>query len=283
MIPPDWPNRDLVRRLRVPPHDWSVLVAGTGPTLLLLHGAGASGHSFAPLIPHLPGFRLIVPDLPGQGFTRAGARRFGLDSMASDLARLVLDQDWQPQAAIGHSAGGALALRLAELLPLRAVVGINAALGSFEGAAGVVFPLMARTLAALPFVPDAVARLWGTPATVRRLLDSTGSRIGDEGLSHYLTLVRSRAHVDGTLGMMAQWDLTPLLSRLPDIGTAALFLTGAGDRTVPPRVSEAAARRLPAGRHLSLPELGHLIHEEAPAEVAAAILPWLEDRLQREP
>ena len=45
--------------------------------------------------------------------------RLGLDAMAEDLAALLADQGWQPQAIIGHSAGAALALRLAETLPVR--------------------------------------------------------------------------------------------------------------------------------------------------------------------
>ena len=62
--------------------------------------------------------------------------------MAEDMAALLAAQDWAPQAIIGHSAGAALALRLAEILPQtpRAIVGLNAALGNFDGLAGVLFP-----------------------------------------------------------------------------------------------------------------------------------------------
>ncbi|OZA02771.1 MAG: magnesium chelatase, partial [Rhodobacterales bacterium 17-64-5] len=73
-LPPDWPYRADAAQVRARPHDWCVIDHGSGPKLLLLHGAGASGHSFRHLIPALPGYRVIVPDLPGQGFTRAGSR-----------------------------------------------------------------------------------------------------------------------------------------------------------------------------------------------------------------
>ena len=68
--------------------------------------------------------------------------------MAEDLARLIRQEAWAPMAYIGHSAGAAIALRLAELAPPRAVIGLNAALGQFEGVAGWLFPVMAKLLAA---------------------------------------------------------------------------------------------------------------------------------------
>ncbi len=159
--PKDWPFRNHARRIRAR-HDWWVVEQGTGPDVLLLHGAGASGHSFRSLVPALAGYRCLVPDLPGQGFTRPGSRgRFGIQPMAEDLAGLCAAAGWQPRYVIGHSAGVPLGLQLSTLIPLNAVIGINAALGQFDGAAGFLFPLLARALAATPFVPSVVSRLWG--------------------------------------------------------------------------------------------------------------------------
>ncbi|MCB6176817.1 alpha/beta fold hydrolase [Rhodobacter sp. Har01] len=279
-LPRDWPYRDRIRRIACAPNDWAVLDIGEGPDLLLLHGAGGSAHSYRALIPLLAGYRVLAVDHPGQGCTRAGNRaRLGIDAEAEDLARLIAQAGWRPQAVIGHSAGAALALRLSEIVPLRAVVGLNAALGTFEGAAGVLFPVFARVLAATPFVPDIVTRLWGNPATVERLISSTGSRLDAEGLGQYLRLVRDRAHVDGTLGMMAAWKLEPLLSRLSQIAVPTLLIATTGDRTVPARISRACAGRMPAAQYVELLRLGHLAHEEAAPEMATVLLPWLKARL----
>lgn len=275
-LPPDWPFRADATQVRARPHDWCVIDHGVGPTLLLLHGAGASGHSFRHLIPALVGWRCIVPDLPGQGFTRAGSRsRFGIEPMAEDLAALLAQQGWQPEVVIGHSAGAALALQLSTLIPLRAVVGINAALGQFDGAAGFLFPLLARALSATPFVPSVVSRLWGTEAKVRSLLQGTGSDLEDAGVAQYLTLVRKAAHVDGTLGMMAQWRIDRLMARTPQLTARTLLLATAGDRIVPPRISKHAAALLPRADYLELPGLGHLAHEEDAAAIVQAINGWL--------
>ncbi|NUB43513.1 alpha/beta fold hydrolase [Fertoebacter nigrum] len=278
-IPPDWPGRANMRRISARPHQWCVLEQGAGPVVLLLHGAGGASHSFRALLPLLaPHYRLIAPDLPGQGFTRAGARqRLGLDAMAEDLARLCAEQGWPVAAIIGHSAGAAVALRMAEIMaaPPRAVVGINAALGAFEGVAGFLFPLLAKVMALNPLVPRLFARLWGNEARVQSLLASTGSTLDAAGVAHYLALVRDPDHVEGTLGMMAQWKLDGLMARLPQLALPVLLIAGARDRAVPPQVSRDAVARMPGARYAELPGLGHLMHEEAADQTAALILPFL--------
>jgi magnesium chelatase accessory protein len=281
-MPRDWPGRAEMRRIDAAPHQWCVWETGSGPTLLLLHGAGGSAHSWRQLIPLLASqYHIVAPDLPGQGFTRAGARRFSLDAMAEDLTRLCAHQGWRPAAIIGHSAGAALALRLTETLPEppRAVIGLNAALGAFEGTAGWLFPLVAKLLSLNPLVPRIFTTLFGGADKVERLIGSTGSTLDAAGLRQYATLVGDPVHVEGTLAMMAQWDLQGLRRRFLAMDVPALLIASGGDRTVPPRISREAAERLPKGRYVEIPRLGHLAHEEDAAQVAALILPWLAEKL----
>ena len=275
-LPVDWPHRETSRRIACRPHLWHVQEMGSGPLVLLLHGAGGATHSWRHLMPLLAGCRAVAIDLPGQGFTRMGSRRrCSVEAMAEDILALCVQEGWHPQAVIGHSAGGALALRLAEIAPVARVVGINAALGTFDGAAGWLFPLMARLLAVTPMVPQLFSRLSGTPDRVQALLASTGSKIEPAGQAHYLRLLQTSAHVDATLLMMAQWKLDGLLARLPEITPRVLLITGALDATVPPDVSERAAGRIPGAVWVSLPGLGHLAHEENAGAVAAVVLPFL--------
>ncbi len=252
---------------------------GSGPLLLLVHGAGGATHSFRHLIPLLcTQYRVIALDLPGQGFTRLGGgqQRCGLDAMTQDLAALVAQQGWQPFAVIGHSAGAAIALRLAEKMPIGAVIGINAALGGFEGVAGWLFPVMAKLLARMPLVPHLFSKLAGTPRQVHQLLASTGSQIGPAGEAQYLHLMRQPSHVAGTLAMMAQWNLEGLIRRLPQQAMPCLLITASGDTTVPPVVSDRAAARMPQAKWVDLPRFGHLVHEEAPDLVAGLIQAFLD-------
>ncbi len=276
-LPADWPYRDAARHVIAGPHRWWVIEAGaaTAPVVLLLHGLGASGHSFRHLIPGLSAtYRVIVPDLPGQGCTQMGARgRSGLEPTAQDLRRLCDTLGQAPVAVIGHSAGGAIALQMALDTPGLAVVGINAALSQFDGAAGVVFPRLAQGLAAMPFAAS-LATLWASPRLVDRLLDGTGSEMEPEGRAQYRRLVQDADHVRGALEMMAQWQLAPLLARLETVTSPVLLIAAEDDRAVPPHVSEQAAARIPGAALLRVAG-GHLVHEEPGQALLTPILDWL--------
>ncbi len=276
-IPSDWPFRSASRHIACRPHLWHVQDLGAGPLLLLIHGAGGASHSFRHLIPLLTAsHRVIAVDLPGQGFSVLGAKsRCGLNHMADDLKALCEQEGWQPQVIIGHSAGAALALRLAEIMPLRAVVGLNAALGNFEGAAGLFYPIMARLLAMTPLIAQLFSKIAGTPAQTHQLLLATGSRIEPAGEAQYLRLLRMPSHVAATLAMMAQWQLDGLLTALPRQKLPVLLISSAGDRAVPASVSQAAAKALPNARWVNLPRFGHLLHEEAAEKVAPLIFDFL--------
>ena len=274
-----WPLAHLSRQVHGPVHRWHVQEAGEGPLILLLHGAGGSTHSFRDLIPLLAAqARVVALDLPGQGFTQFGARHHaGLQRMAEDIAALAQQEGWQPSLIIGHSAGCAIALRLSQtLLSPRGqapkVLGINAALGPFKGMAGILFPVMAKILAALPFSATLFSGASANPARTTALISSTGSTLNAEGLELYRRLVADRSHVDGTLLMMAQWDLTPLIRDLPQIAAETVFLCGAQDATVPPAVSQDAAARMPEAHVQIWDGYGHLMHEEAPDRVAELAL-----------
>lgn len=275
----DWPNRAQSRFIDARPHRWHVQEAGTGPTLLLLHGAGGATQSWRNLFPLLTArFHTLAVDLPGQGFTRCGARhRLSLARMSEDLAHLIAQEGWHIDLLVGHSAGGALALDLARRIRPRGVVGLNAALGKFDGIAGWLFPLMAKALALNPLAATLLTRMPNGPARVRELLEATGSRFDDRTLDLYTRLAADRTHVAGTIAMMAQWNIDSLLGQLGSIPCPVLLLAGARDGTVPPEVSRSAAERLPQGRAQILPDLGHLMHEEAASLVADEIFAFAED------
>jgi len=277
-----WPHAEASRFVTLRPHRWHVQVLGAanGPDIVLLHGTGASAHSWRDVAAILATkARVIVPDLPGHGFTRLGTRtRSGLDEMAADLGSLIADQGWAPHLIAGHSAGAALALRLAGLLeaPPAGILGVNAALGNFRGMAGWLFPAMARALALNPFAAPLFARGGASEALVERVIGATGSTLDAQGRALYRALLSDRDHIDGTLAMMARWRLDGLLADLPAIGLPALLLTGSADRAVPPATSEEAARLMPRARHEDWPGHGHLLHEEDPTRTAGRIAAFLE-------
>lgn len=270
----DWPHRDASRFVEVDGLRCHVQVFGSGPDLLLLHGTGASTHSFRELAPLLAArHRVIVPDLPGHARTATpSARHMTVDGMARVMAALVGALGAEPVLAVGHSAGAAVLVRMA--LDRRAafagIVGLNAALVPLGGLLKVLSP-MAKVLASAPGVPRLVSGLAQDTRAVQRLVDSTGSTLDAEGARLYANLVRDRAHVAGALAMMAAWDLDRTWAQSPSLAIPLLLVVGSNDRTVPPAQSRAIARQVPGTSVEVIDGLGHLAHEEAPGEVARRI------------
>ncbi|MFN3992198.1 MAG: alpha/beta fold hydrolase BchO [Tabrizicola flagellatus] len=278
-LPADWPFKAQSSLITAGRHRFWVADTGPkdAPALLLLHGTGASLHSFRRTIPRLSqAYRVIAPDLPGHGASAEDfSGRLSLDAMAQDLWTLCDTLKIQPKAIIGHSAGAAIGLRMAELRPVPQVIGLNAALGEFDGAAAFLFPIIAKGLATLPFAATAITAFFGRPGTVDRILAGTGSPLDPEGRAQYLRLVRDPDHVTGALGMMADWRLQPLLNRLPQTTTNVTLIANEGDRAVPAQVSIDAAKRIPGAKLHLLPKLGHLAHEETEDGLSALILDTL--------
>lgn len=276
-LPADWPFKAQSSLIPSGRHRFWTIDTGprNAPTLLLLlHGTGASGHSFRRAIPGLSqGHRVITPDLPGHGCSATGFQgRLGLDAMATDLWTLCDTLNIQPKAIIGHSAGAAIGLRMAEFRPVPHVIGLNAALGEFDGAAAFLFPILAKGLATLPFAASAITAFFSRPGTVERILTGTGSPLDPEGRAQYLRLVRDPDHVTGAFGMMADWKLQGLLNRLPQTQTQVTLIASEGDRAVPAKVSIDAAKRIPGAKLHIVPKLGHLAHEETEDGLSALIL-----------
>jgi magnesium chelatase accessory protein len=279
----DWPHQahscfvaDAAQRWLV--QRWAAPARGA-PELLLLHGTGASTHSWrglAPLLARHAG--VIAVDLPGHGFSSA-ARGDGatLGGMARGLGWLLREIGARPSVLVGHSAGAAIAVRMALDHPQRhrCVIGLNAALLPLHGWAGQFFSPLAKLLAANRLVPYLFAWRAADHLLVRRLLAGTGSNIDEEGVALYGRLVADSAHVAGALAMMARWDLHTLAGELPRLRTPLHLLAAERDRTVPPSNSKRVADMLPGATLTMLHGLGHLAHEEQPQCVFEQLLPLI--------
>lgn len=248
--------------------------------ILLLHGTGASTHSWRALAPRLAArAEVIAPDLPGHGFSgMPPARTFSLPGMAEAIGALLRALPAQPTAVVGHSAGAAIGARLclSGLVSPQALIGINGAWLPFGGPASRLFSPAARLLATRGAAPWLFARLARDPALARRLLAGTGSRIDALGEQAYARLLRSPDHVAAALSMMAHWRLDDLVEALPALRPRLLLLAASADLTVPCAQSERAARALPGAQLERLAGLGHLAHEEQPDRIAERILAFLD-------
>lgn len=272
----DWPNRETSTFLRVGAIQWHVQVDGPAdaPVMLLLHGTGAASHSFRDMLPALAKtFRVIVPDLPGHGFTDARSdAALSLPGMAKAVAALCEALDVQPQFGVGHSAGAAILLQMACDQPalFQRIIGINSALKPIEGNA--IFSPLAKLLFVNPFVPKLFAWRAGSSDTVSSLLARTGSTLDANGVGFYKTLTSNAAHVAGAIGMMSKWDLHPLRARFSDMSVPTTLIVAEDDPMVPPSDSYDAERLLESAEIIRFKTGGHLMHEAMPEAATKAII-----------
>lgn len=91
---------------------------GTGFPMLLLHGFAEDGNIWQNQIAFLKNhFKLIIPDLPGSGFSPMLDGEIGIDDYANEI-KILLDKEGINQCILlGHSMGGYISLAFAEKNP----------------------------------------------------------------------------------------------------------------------------------------------------------------------
>ena len=254
------------------------LVAGEGDPLVLVHGLGGAAANWLALAPLLlPGRRLIVPELPGHGGSSPLPAAPSLSPYADRLGLLLDHEGAAPAAVVGHSLGGAVALRLAlrrpeavSALVLAAAAGISSATRSARYALTItgilkpgrkIAPHRGR-VARSALLKRVVFARWGAsdpdalpPELVEALL--AGPARHTDTLSAAKALVRD--------------DLRP---ELEHVRCPVLVLWGARDNQLPVDDAFDYARRLRAPLRV-IADCGHLLIVERPAGCADAITGFL--------
>jgi magnesium chelatase accessory protein len=284
-----WPHREASAFVPSGGATWHVQRMGPpgAPQVLLLHGTGASVHSWRDVMPRLAEHHdVIAIDLPRHAFTSGhSVEDTALARMADKVAGLVADLGLDPALVAGHSAGTALAIQLAlEHGYGGPIVGLNSALRPFPGPAAQVFPALAKALFVNPLVPRIFSATTTLPGEAKRFLKrSTGSRIDETGLACYSALLRNPRHAKGALAMMANWDLPRLRPRLGSVENPVLLVHSDKDAAIPLDWTREAAGWLPNATLKVMEGLGHLAHEEEPDRAAALIRDFAARHEERTP
>lgn len=149
------------------------------PPLLLIHGSGASGASWNPLVPALAGHHHVIRvDLPGCGQSPPAAS-YDVPVQASRVAALLDDSGLRRVNVVGHSSGGYVATALAEQRPdlvgSLALISTGPSIDAF-----LPQPLILRVMLTPPFGPfvwsrrsDAMIRKGSAPRSPARSTSRT--------------------------------------------------------------------------------------------------------------
>ncbi|MEU6764148.1 alpha/beta hydrolase [Streptomyces sp. NPDC046853] len=240
------------------------------PPLLLIHGSGASGGSWLPMIPALAGRHHVVRiDLPGCGQSPPAAS-YDVPAIVDRLAALLDGIGLRHMAVAGHSSGGYVATALAEQRPdLVSSLTLISTGPSLD--ALLPQPWILRVLLGPPvgrLVWSARSDAWirsGIRATTARAVEVPDELVaGVRGI----TYGAFRAVLRGNAAYLAERSVP---ERLASLDVPVLVISGGAD----PRWDPSSAHRyetVPGARVELLPGIGHIPLLEAPQTTGRLLL-----------
>ena len=259
-------------------------MTGAGePTMLLLHGFGASVFSWREVMEPLGEWGSVIAfDRPAFGLTERplswedSANPYTPENQVALLLGLMDTLGVDEAILVGNSAGGTVAANAALTHPERfdALVFVDAAIYQGGGAPSWIRPLL-RT----PQV-DRLGPLLARQIQTRgdAFLNSAWhdpDKITPEIRSGYRKPLRAE-HWDRAL-----WELTKasgqsgLSARVDELSMPVLVITGDDDRIVPTEQSVRLAQELPQAELVVIPNCGHVPHEECPEPFLSAVEAFL--------
>jgi 3-oxoadipate enol-lactonase len=246
-------------------------VQGRGSPLFLIHGIGASRHSWDGLIDKLaPHFRCISYDLRGHGRSPLPAPPYTLDDLVDDLEQLRAELGIEQAHFAGHSLGGMIAPAYALRYPARVKsLGLysTAAFRSADDSSKVRGVVSAMRAKGIPTVLNTLKDRWFTPQFAARrpeVIERRMQQVIDTNPEVFLSV----------FDIYAETEMSPWIG---NISQPALVLTGEEDGGCNPRLNRLLAQALPNSQLVILPQLRHAILLEAASQVAEPVLAFLQN------
>jgi pimeloyl-ACP methyl ester carboxylesterase len=242
------------------------LDAGSGEPIVAIHGVPTSSELFEPLLPALGAFRVIAPDLLGQGETETPHGPLGFSQYAAHLAAFLEAAAPPRFDLVLHDLGGPLGLDWAARHPerVRRLVVLSTTVTA------------AARWAALWAMIDALELVGGAPA-VRWAIVRLGKRRGaiSPDLAERWARPWTRRRVFRSLDLLAPWRLRDISARLAALRSPALLIWGTRDEVFPPSHARPLLEALPGSELELVRRAGHWSMLDAPEEVGRAVASFL--------
>jgi pimeloyl-ACP methyl ester carboxylesterase len=250
--------------------------AGSGPTIVLLHGAGATWRAWlANLVDLTRDHRVIAIDLPGFGDSANMPWSRDLAPYAAAVVGLLDQLDAHSPTIVGHSFGGLVAQRVASQLVARCSgLVLVGALGIGASRARRLELATSFSIVRLLIHPRAVARfLASRPAIVDPLLGAGVHNPARVPRELVVPLLSGFAAATGWWRAMLAGILDQFPQNADAPGCPTLLLWGESDRLATLAMGRALAAAIPGAELECWPGVGHNMMLEKPDEFG--------DRLRR--
>lgn len=286
------PYAALLAEIPVTRHDVDVLGTTTaywiyGPddaeqTLLAVHGFRGEHHGLEPVVAHLPGVRIISPDLPGFGETAP------LPGRAHDIGAYA---DWLTAFAaavapgapvLGHSFGSiVVSAAVARGLETPRVILVNPiGAPALEGPRGILTRLAVFYYWAGAKLPAAPGEALLRSGLVVRIMSVSMAKTKDADLRRFIhdqhdTYFSRFADRDVLHDAFVTSVSNDVRAYAPAISQPTLLIAADRDDITPIEAQRHLATLFADSELVEIADVGHLIHYETPEPAAAAIRRFL--------
>ncbi len=226
---------------------------GSGPRVVLLHGAGDQAGSWSAVATRLAGgFSLVVPDLPGHGDSAPLAGPIAMGSIVDGVTRLLEKEG--SAVVVGNSLGAFAASSVAVARPdlVTRLVLVNGG------------PILGERpdLSLAPRSREEARRL------MEEIRDPASPKVPGFVLDDVVRQARS-----GPLSRLVPGEMVPFLldGKLGSLRAPVDLVWGASDRMVPLTYAERLRAGLPAARLTTVERCGHVPHVECAERFAGAL------------
>jgi pimeloyl-ACP methyl ester carboxylesterase len=248
------------------------------PPVVLVHGWGCSVYVFRRNMPALAegGFRAIAVDLKGHGLSDKpiAPDEYTIDSLVEHLRDILDALALDRSALAGHSLGGSLIYHFASRYPRRArclgllsPVGLNGVplMWLYQGLTPKLLTPILRLIKPRLIVKLALRRVYGRRAHYTKR--DVEEFLAPSQFPEYALAMRELLHsYDWTAGKHRQ---------LTTVDLPAIGVWGSLDHMMPDDGMGVYLPLLPRIALRAIPDAGHIIAEETPEEVNAALLALL--------
>lgn len=236
-------------------------IAGSGPVHVIgLHGwfGSSDGWGALPDLIDPAAYTYAFMDYRGYGQRQSETGEFTLEEISQDCQQLADELGWDTFAVLGHSMGGAAALRVFCDVPERvtAVIGVS--------------PVPAS---GVPFDDDGRALFHGAAQQDENryaILDlTTGNRLSSYWLQSMVEFSRKHSTPEAIAGYLTAWSEANFVAELPEVTVPVTAIVGEHDPALGADTMKATwLTHIPSCELVTMANAGHYAMNETPIALA---------------